>query len=90
MYILKEKLTDNYTVVAEKTQLAYLLKIHRNTLNKYLKEKDTIESDKYLLIIPSQYYPPTKNRGNRDSIRIKKAKSEGEIECDTPKRRRRR
>jgi hypothetical protein len=79
MYILKDKETNNYTVVAEKQKLANLLGIHRNTLNNRLELNKTIESEKYLLIIPFKYYPPTKNKGNRDSLRIKKAKSEGEI-----------
>ena len=90
MYILKEKTTENYIVVAEKLQVAQLLNIHRNTLSNYLKQEKVIENDKYLLILPKEYYPPTKNRGNRDNIRVKKAKSEGEIECDTPKRKRNR
>lgn len=79
MYILKHKENNNLTIVAEKQKLADLLGIHRNTLNNRLELNKTIESKIYLLIIPYKYYPPTKNKGNRDSIKVKKAKSEGEI-----------
>ena len=80
MYILQDKQTNNLTVVAEKQKVSELLGIHRNTLNNRLEQKKVIESEKYLLIIPFNYYPATKNRGNKDSYSLKKAKSEGEIE----------
>ncbi len=80
MYILKDKQTEQLTIVAEKLKLSELLGIHRNTLNNKLKTNKVIESEKYLLILPFRYYPATKNKGNRDSYRVKKAKSEGEIE----------
>lgn len=78
MYILQDKETNTLTIVAEKQKVSDLLGIHRNTLNNRLKQNKVIESDKYLLIIPFKYYPPTKNRGNRDSISVKVAKHNGE------------
>lgn len=72
MYILKDKETNNYTIVAEKQKLSNLLGIHRNTLNNRLELKKVIESKKYLLIIPFKYYPPTKNKGNKDSFAQKR------------------
>lgn len=80
MYILQDKETNNLTIVAEKQKLSELLGIHRNTLNNRLKLNKVLESDKYLLILPFKYYPATKNSGNTDSYRVKKAKSEGDIE----------
>jgi hypothetical protein len=76
MYILKDKQTNNYTIVTEKQTLANLLGIHRNTLNNRLELNKTIESEKYLLIIPFKYYPPTKNKGNRDSFNQKRSKND--------------
>lgn len=83
MYILKEKETGHLIVVAEKVKVAGLLGVHRNTITNKLNEDKVIENSKYLLIIPYKYYPPTKNKGNRDSISIKKAKAQGEIKCKT-------
>lgn len=74
MYILQDKETNNLTIVAEKQKLSNLLGIHRNTLNNRLEQKKVIESEKYLLIIPFKYYPPTKNKGNKGSFAQKQGK----------------
>ena len=87
MYILKEKETGNLIIVAEKIKVADLLNIHRNTVTNRIKEGKVIENEKYLLIIPFKYYPPTKNKGNRDKIHLKRAKAEGIEECKTKKKR---
>ena len=80
-YTLINKRSNEAIIVIDKLKLSNILGIHRHTVTNRFKKSLYFETETYHVYKAKQYFPAVKG-GNRDTMAVKLAKSQGNYTSD--------